>query len=89
MGKDDKNDDREPNPDDPPEVFYRPLGGRAGERPLIRRASVKEVFRDRRREQEFYIRVHISPRAAALLVLLLTLVSRIVEGIVELAYRLA
>jgi len=64
--------------DDPPEIFYEdPPGGR---RPIrVDRASVKETFRDRRRSQEFYIRVHLSPKAATALVLLLTVLTRLVE----------
>jgi len=67
---------------EPPEIFYQDLPGDPRLPLSVSQASIKETFHDRRRDQEFFIRIHISPKAAAILLVLLTLVTRLVEGLV-------
>jgi hypothetical protein len=75
-----ENGHRPPDPDDPPEIYYNDLPGSSRRRVSVGRTSIREVYRDRREEQEFYVRIHISPRAAAILASSVVLFSHLVEG---------
>ena len=80
MSSNSNGNGRNSNPDDPPEIFYNDLPESSRRRISLRRATVREVYHDRRKEQEFYVRIHISPRAAAFLASTLILLSHLVEG---------